>query len=163
MSIREVLGLPANTNLKAHRTYRIWYSMKCRTTKEWHHAHDKYQALGATIDPHWLGKCGFLNFLDDMGHPPSSKHSIERVDNRGPYAKSNCMWALPEQQNRNKSNCHYVQTPQGLVTASEAARLYGLSPHTVLYRIHRGWPSNLLLIPTDRPIRNLKRIQSART
>ena len=161
MSIREALGLPTNTNLTAHRTYRIWYSMKCRATKEWHHAYEKYQSLGVTIDPHWQGKRGFLNFLDDMGHPPSAKHSLERVDNHGAYTKANCVWALPEQQNRNKSNCHYVQTPQGRMTASEAARLYGLHPNVVLRRIHRGWPEHLLLIPTDRTVRNLKGLQSA--
>lgn len=99
------------------------------------------------MTPRWLGKGGFLNFLEDMGHPPTSKHTLERVDNLGPYDKGNCVWALAAQQNRNKSNCQYVTTAAGRVTASEAARAHGLKPITVLMRIRHGWPKHLLLAP----------------
>jgi len=37
-----------------------------------------------------------------MGDKPSSRHSIERIDNNKGYSSGNCMWGTLEQQSRNK-------------------------------------------------------------
>lgn len=138
MRIREMLGLPVNTNLKAHRTYRIWSGMRYRVSRDWHHAKKHYARLGVTVCDRWLGADGFINFLADMGHPPTHKHTLERIDNTGPYTKENCIWALPAQQNRNKSSCRYFETPVGRMCLTEAARYYGVAPHLVFGRLYRG-------------------------
>lgn len=148
ISYRELLGLPLNANLKRHKTYRAWAGLQNRVTKTWHHAYEKYRELGVSICDRWCGKDGFRNFLEDMGHPPTPKHSLERKCNTGPYSPDNCVWATYEEQNRNKRSCHYIDLPEGRMTASEAARLRGVPAHRVLRRIARGVSGEALFAPS---------------
>jgi hypothetical protein len=57
-----------------------------------------YGGRGITIDPRW-GM--FENFLEDMGVRPDGK-TLDRKDNDGPYAKWNCKWSTPTEQNNNR-------------------------------------------------------------
>jgi hypothetical protein len=147
LSYRELLGLPLGANLKTHKTYRTWAGMHSRVGKKWHHAYGHYQSLGVFIDPRWCGARGFAQFLADMGHPPTPKHTLERKCNEGPYGPDNCVWATYAEQNRNKRDTHKVATPNGFVSAAEAARLYGLHPHTVYRRIQQGLRGDAVIAP----------------
>lgn len=82
------------------RTAAIWRSMVSRCTNQStpHYAH--YGARGITVCDRWLD---FTNFLGDMGECPDG-HSIERIDNDGPYAPDNCTWIPKKLQVRNRRN-----------------------------------------------------------
>jgi hypothetical protein len=44
-----------------------------------------------------------------MGPKPSPKHSLDRIDVNGPYAKDNCRWATAKEQAINKRKIGQLQ------------------------------------------------------
>lgn len=79
--------------------YRSWQMMKNRCLNPRAMDYAFYGARGITIDPRWLN---YSNFLIDMGPRPTTKHTLERVNNALGYYKANCVWATRLRQARNR-------------------------------------------------------------
>ena len=85
---------------KGTSEYNIWKGIKKRCYNKKHRSYSDYGGRGITVDERW--KENFSAFIDDMGKRPSDNHSIERKDVNGDYEPSNCIWATPTEQARNK-------------------------------------------------------------
>lgn len=116
--------------------YQSWKAMRTRTRAGNPYHHDRYGDRGITVAPEWSD---FETFLRDMGPKPSPKHSLERIDNDGPYAPENCRWALPAEQQLNRRNTRYLTVNGVTRTLKEWAELHGLDYGTVRHRLRRGW------------------------
>ena len=98
-----------------------------------------YGARGITVCERWQES--FENFWQDMGPTHQPGLTLDRVDNNGPYSPENCRWATVIAQSNNKRTNTMVDTPQGRMSLSDAAKAAGLAPGTVYNRLYTlGWP-----------------------
>lgn len=120
------------------REYKIWTLMKNRCYNEKCPEYSRYGGRGIKMDESW--KRSFSDFLIDMGLSPSTKHSIDRINNDGDYEPWNCRWATPIiQANNNSKNIMLtvdsVTMPIGMWAISS-----GIKRTTIWSRIrYFGW------------------------
>lgn len=133
--------------LKTHghantRIYRIWVGMHKRCRNPANKNFLSYGGRGISVDPRWDD---FAAFLIDMGPPPSRKHSLDRIDNDGPYSPENCRWATPKEQSRNSRRPRFIELNGERKNLTEWASQIGIGPGTLWRRLKDGWPIELAL------------------
>lgn len=121
------------------RVYYIYYGMLDRCFSKNSERYDLYGGRGITVCPEWLGESGFETFARDMGPRPSSKHSVEREDNNGPYNKANCVWATQKQQCRNKRDNVFFESGGQKKCLAEICEDAGLPVSRVWWRLNAGF------------------------
>lgn len=136
----------AKTPSGPSRTYRSWREMKQRCLNVTCKGYPRYGGRGITVCERWLD---FENFLADMGERPEGT-SLDRVNNDGGYELSNCRWATPAQQSRNKSGIRLLTFQGRTMCVGDWAKELGVWPSSITQRIEYGWPLERALT-TPRP------------
>lgn len=138
------------TRLLPSKAYRTWQNTKRRCLNPNDKRYPDYGGRGITVCDEWIDS--FENFYRDMGDPPSGRHSIDRIDNNGPYDKQNCRWATQEEQGSNKRNNVLVVVDGESMSLSEACRRSEIDYDTIRKRVvDLGWPiEKALSLATDR-------------
>lgn len=97
-----------------------------------------YGGRGIAVCERW--RASFEAFLSDMGRRPTPAHSIERVDNDGPYSPENCRWATKSEQNRNTRQNVQITIDGVTRCRAEWAAIVGVSPNLIRDRMSKlGW------------------------
>lgn len=116
--------------------YFVWVTMRQRCFNPRERHYENYGGRGITVCPEWSD---YAVFLRDMGLRPSSKHSIERKDNDGPYAPWNCRWATRAEQNNNKRTSRRVMFRGREQTITEWSIELGWNESVLRGRLNSGW------------------------
>lgn len=90
-----------NRKGKITTEYRSWQHMKNRCHNTLDPLYSRWGGKGIVVCSRW--KDSFENFLSDMGHKPTIKHSLDRIDNSLGYSPDNCRWATDTEQSRNRN------------------------------------------------------------
>jgi hypothetical protein len=108
--------------------YCSWCKMLRRCYNPTDRSFGNYGKRGISVCDRWRGKTdGFVNFISDMGKKPSRRHTLDRINNDGNYDPSNCRWATPAMQSRNR-RCVILHKADGLtMCAAEWASRLGVS------------------------------------
>jgi hypothetical protein len=81
----------------------------------------------------------FEEFLTEIGHKPTPRHSLNRIDNDGHYEKGNVEWATPKLQSQNREVSRTL-TLNGVTKCIKAwSRSSPVSDATIYRRIGYGW------------------------
>ena len=134
----------SDPNLAKRRAERnIWQGMLNRCALPCPSNVACYGARGISVCDRW--RESFANFLSDMGRRPTLKHSIDRIDVSGNYEPSNCRWATPKEQGRNKRNNHMIAHNGETKCVAEWAEILGVKARTIRDRLARGWSADAAL------------------
>lgn len=130
--------------LSHSRTHNIWSMMKTRCLNKTNRAYPRYGGRGITVCDEWLT---FDNFLRDMGECPSTRHTLDRIDNNSGYSPDNCRWADWKTQQNNRSSNRLFSYKNETLTISQWAERTGINRRTITQRINKGWSSDKIFTP----------------
>lgn len=117
-------------------TWSSWQAMFQRCNNPKHHAYPRYGGRGIAVCKRWFD---FEKFLKDMGPRPEGT-SLERRNNDRGYAPSNCYWATPSEQQRNRRSGRYLTADGRTQLMVDWARELGVRPTTIWLRLEKlGW------------------------
>lgn len=119
--------------------YRIWCGMRQRCSDPKEKCFSNYGGRGIRVCERWASPQGFPFFLKDMGLRPSTKHSLERVENDGNYSPENCIWATRAVQALNRRNNLLITIQDETLPLKVWCTRYHTSYHRTKRRIYAGW------------------------
>ena len=124
-----------------HPLYQVWVGIRARVLDPTHAKYKDYGLRGITIDPDWVDDpSAFITWVGEtLGERPSAQHSIDRIENDGPYSKGNLKWSTAKQQCNNRRNSLHI-TFDGLnLTLSQWSDKLGVAYGTLYSRLRYGW------------------------
>lgn len=118
--------------------YRAWKHINNRCFNPNNKSYPNYGARGIKVCRRWRNS--YEHFLEDMGRRPSPRLQIERVDNDGDYAPSNCIWGTRKEQANNKRNNVRISHAGVTKTIAQWADAIGVRDYIVRKRYKQcGW------------------------
>lgn len=117
----------------------IWFAMLSRCHNPDNPGYHAYGGRGVTVCAKW--RQNFSNFYTDMGPRPTSKHTLERIDNNSGYCPENCRWATRTEQSRNTTRNLWVKYRGEWMTLVDAAACVGVARASLVRTrfVVRGW------------------------
>lgn len=85
----------------------------------------------------WAEFKPFQNWATANGY--SDGLTIDRIDNNGDYAPSNCRWATMKEQQNNKRTNRVVEYMGQMYTVTQLASKIGMNKTTLKERLNAGW------------------------
>jgi hypothetical protein len=116
--------------------------MKTRCYNQNSKDYARYGGRGIRVCKRWVT---FMGFYNDMARSYKEGLSLDRIDPNGHYAPSNCRWATPKEQSRNRRNSIIVDGKPLKQLAEET----GISYSALVSRYAAGDRGARLTRPVD--------------
>lgn len=116
--------------------HKVWKGLRKRCRNRNEGGYSNYGGRGIAVCERWDQ---FENFLADMGERPSSKHTIDRVDNDGPYSPDNCRWATRRAQMNNVRKNVLLEHGGCRFSVAQWARVLSVPAFRIYSRLRAGW------------------------
>lgn len=136
--------------------YQTWKRIRSRCYSPKCERYPNYGGRGIRMCQRWLES--FEAFLEDMGHRPPDKTSIERLNVDGHYEPGNCVWATDHTQARNRTdNVHLTYKGRTQVLLDWAVEL-DMCKGVIKRRLQKGWSVEdaLSILVEERPWRRTR-------
>jgi hypothetical protein len=133
-------GMKGNRNGEKHgmygtQAYRAWANMKARCDNPNKPNYKNYGGRGISYTPEWSE---FINFYNVLGEPPTTQHTLERVDNELGYNPENCKWATRKEQANNTRQIILIEIGGEIKCFHDWCKDYNVHPAAVYYRVKKG-------------------------
>lgn len=116
-----------------HESYTNWREMQTRCYIVSSPSYLKYGGSGIFVCRRW--RKNFWAFVKDIGKKPSEEHTVDRIDNNGPYAPWNCRWATKKEQARNRNTNRNIFYRNKTKCLTDWSKYTGISKETLRIRI----------------------------
>lgn len=122
-------GIKPRHGMTGTPEHKTWMGMieRCTSDKPRYSAHF---GRGITVCERWMQ---FENFFADMGHRPSNRHSLDRINNDGDYEPGNCRWAVAQTQQRNRRKSRFLIVDGVKKSLMEVAAELGMKKSAAQY------------------------------
>lgn len=119
-----------------HYEYKSYCSMMTRCYNKQYPQYKDYGGRGITVCLRWMGSCGFMHFLKDLG-PREKGMTLDRINVNGNYEPDNCRWATRKEQSANRRKTIRWDYNGVVKTLSEWSALVGIPATTLYVRWHQ--------------------------
>lgn len=117
----------------------IWNMMKQRCYNPNTKSYADYGGRGIRVCEKW--RRSYAAFIGDMGQRPSSRHTLERLDNDKDYEPGNVVWATRATQGRNKRTNVLIEYNGETRCLAEWSEIFVIPYRLLQWRITTAkWP-----------------------
>lgn len=130
--------MPRTHGASGTHAHTAWRSMLNRCYCPGQTSYEDYGGRGVKVCKRWRGS--FEAFLEDVGLPPTRKHTLDRKDSDGHYKPDNVQWVIHKDQCRNRSSNRKLTLAGETKLLCEWAEALGIQSDTITRRIDKlGW------------------------
>ncbi len=119
------------------KEYHAWNRMLARCYNPKTDTFKYYGGRGIKVCKQWRNS--FAEFFKYTGKAPTSKYSLDRIDNNGDYEPGNVKWSTASEQQRNRRDRRLYTFSDKTQLLIEWAEDTGIHIATLHSRIKRGW------------------------
>lgn len=119
------------------RIYRIWSNMKTRCFNKNRDSFYRYGGRGITVCDDWLTFNNFYNWAIQNGYKDNL--TLDRINVDGNYEPNNCRFITIQEQQKNRSNLHFLSYNGETMCLRDWARKMGLPRDIIARRLFDGW------------------------
>jgi len=124
------------------KLYKAWENIRYRCDNPNYQHYNLYGERGIKVCKRWYK---FENFAKDIGEPPTSSHSLDRIDNDKGYTPLNCRWATKIEQSNNRRDNIIIEYKGIKRTLPEWGRELNI-PYACMHGRYRlGWNAEKMI------------------